>query len=221
MAVLKYRDPVSGEYVPLSWVGPGGDPGPSGPAGPAGDTGSSEVVVGSAAPTNGESVWVSTVGVAGSLRYNDGGTYKVPAQLRGHRLVSVGTPTVATDAATVGYARQGLVTADTTWKIPTFENGWKNYSDIHANQPYARAAYRRLGNGMVAVQGLIAGGTMGSPAFYLEPGYRPPYRMSISSFGGGGVVRVAFNPEGDVIPQQFGSSGNNGYVAVNWIFQPA
>lgn len=213
MAVLKYRDPVSGEYVPLSWVGPGGDPGPPGPAGPAGEA-VSEVAVGSATPTNGEQVWVSTAGVAGSLRYNDGGKYKVLGQLRGERLTSVGAPVGIHDATTVGYVRQGLVAADTTWKIPTFQNGWRNYGN-----PYAHAAYRKLGNGMVAVQGLIAAGVMEQPAFYLDPGYRPPYQLNLSSHGGGNnMVLVEFHADGRVQPQAYSSTGNNSHVSINFMF---
>lgn len=74
MAVLKYRDPLSGTWLPLSSAGPAGPPGPAGPIDILTDVDTSTTP-----PTNGQVlIWDQATGqwkpgtpVAGGARYLD------------------------------------------------------------------------------------------------------------------------------------------------------
>lgn len=56
------------------------------------------------------------------------------------------------------------------WLYPTFLNGWQNYETSSWNG----AAYRKDNNGFVHLRGLIRNGALGTIAFNLPAGFRPP-----------------------------------------------
>lgn len=58
----------------------------------------------------------------------------------------------------------------TGWTAPAFTGGWTNYGA----GGFLNAAYKRDTMGMVHMRGAIAGGTIGSAAFTLPAGSRPP-----------------------------------------------
>jgi hypothetical protein len=61
----------------------------------------------------------------------------------------------------------------TPWTGVTFQNGWVNFGGA-----YQTAQYRKVGD-VVQVRGVIKSGTVGSIAFTLPVGFRPPAKLQI------------------------------------------
>ena len=83
---------------------------------------------------------------------------------------------------------------------PAFNNGWTHYGS-----PYSKAAYYKTPDGWVRLFGVIAGGTVGSPAFELPPGYRPdssalPGPFAVFSGSANSIGRVDVTSGGVVTP---------------------
>jgi len=66
---------------------------------------------------------------------------------------------------------------EASWRRPNLLNDWQHYG-----LPYQEASYRKDGNDMVYVSGVILGGTPGatSVAFLLPQGYRPAVTLRFS-----------------------------------------
>ncbi|MDE2098583.1 MAG: hypothetical protein KGL39_15115 [Patescibacteria group bacterium] len=98
---------------------------------------------------------------------------------------------------------------------PAYTNTWTYYG-----APYAKAAYLKNPTGFVRLLGVIKGGTVGSAAFQLPPGYRPavaPGPFAVVSNGAFG--RVDIGTDGTVTPQ---SPSSNASVSLeNIVFQAA
>lgn len=81
-----------------------------------------------------------------------------------------------------------------------YQNGWHAYG-----APYAKAAYVKTPDGWVRLFGVIAGGTVGSSAFILPPGYRPddsalPGPFSVFTSSANPIGRVDIQAGGAVTP---------------------
>lgn len=67
---------------------------------------------------------------------------------------------------------------------PAFQNSWANYGGV-----FPPAGFRKLGSGLVVLEGLIHNGTLATGVFALPVGYRPTHRL---------VFLVASNTSGSV-----------------------
>lgn len=90
-----------------------------------------------------------------------------------------------------------------------FANSWVNFG-----APYHNAAYWRDAFGFVHMRGVIKLGTVGSVAFVLPPGYRPPAEMPYLVLSNGTTGRVDIQADGQVIPK---SPSNNASVSLDQI----
>ncbi|GAA4082757.1 hypothetical protein [Actinomadura miaoliensis] len=105
---------------------------------------------------------------------------------------------VGTTYLIIGALGPGLATK---WTPVTFTNGWGNFGSS-----WQTAQYRRDHTGRVWLRGVISGGTVGSSAFQLPAGFRPPAQFVTDAVSSGGnpptLCRLQFNPDGTVVPQQ-------------------
>lgn len=94
---------------------------------------------------------------------------------------------------------------DLSWtNVSTFANGWSAYG-----AGYSTPAYRKDSNGVVHLKGLIQSGTIGSVAFNLPAGYRPPEHMlfACESSNGSSTFGVTdIQSTGDVTPKVGGNT---------------
>lgn len=82
---------------------------------------------------------------------------------------------------------------------PAYTNSWTFYG-----APYSKAAYFKDPVGWVHLTGVIKGGTVGSSAFTLPPGYLPdvtPGPFAVFSGSANSIGRVDINADGTVVPQ--------------------
>lgn len=79
---------------------------------------------------------------------------------------------------------------------PAFANGWVNFG-----APYHNAAFWKDPLGFVHLRGVIKTGTVGSAAFTLPPGYRPPGEIASLVLSNGTTGRVDIQTDGSVIPK--------------------
>jgi hypothetical protein len=66
---------------------------------------------------------------------------------------------------------------DDDWQYPVLLNGWTEYNPA----AYGSTRYRKMAGGLVIVDGMIKGGTVGDatkPVFVLPEGYRPSGTLS-------------------------------------------
>lgn len=98
---------------------------------------------------------------------------------------------------------------------PAYQNSWTLYG-----APYSKAAYLKDPMGFVHLLGVIKGGTVGSAAFTLPPGYRPAVDPGPFAVVSNGVFgRVDVMSDGTVVPQ---SPSNNTSVSLeNIVFKAA
>lgn len=99
---------------------------------------------------------------------------------------------------------------------PAFTNSWVNYN----TGGHPDAMYWKDPLGFIHLKGAIKNGTVGSSAFTLPPGYRPPEYMSFPTLSGASLAtasigRVDINTDGTVTPQ---TAAANGYVGLNGIY---
>lgn len=110
-----------------------------------------------------------------------------------HAFVSTKADDVDPDAIKPSHWNGGHVlniTGDAGWITPTFQNGWVNYGGL-----YATAGYRKDGQGIVHLKGLVKDGALGAtPVFTLPVGYRPAethlFGVASNTTGGAGRVDV-------------------------------
>lgn len=102
---------------------------------------------------------------------------------------------------------------DTGWQTPVLENGWTDYGGS-----YGPPRYRRLGNGMVVIEGLLKGGTVGTSTamFTLPAGFRPRVNLIMKPNENSGLsnARVDILPDGKVTAHTVGT----GWVSVCFTF---
>lgn len=81
------------------------------------------------------------------------------------------------------------------WTLVTaFQSGWTNF-----NGGYQPARYRQVGD-QVFLEGLIAGGAIGSPAFFLPVGFRPASQHQFAQVSNGLYGNLLVAPGGQVQP---------------------
>lgn len=102
--------------------------------------------------------------------------------------------------------------ADTVWRTPTLTGGWANYGS-----GFTPARYRRLANGQIEVQGLLAGGTttQGTVLLNLPAGYRPNATYMVSTLANNLVARVDLQTTGDLTVTICPS---NVFLSINFCF---
>lgn len=101
------------------------------------------------------------------------------------------------------------------WNAPTLGNSWVNYGN-----GWQSARYCKTAEGLVHIEGLIAGGTMtgGTVLFTLPTGFRPAGSHMFVCQSSSGGQRIDVNPDGNVVLQgAFISGGNNGYLQLDGI----
>lgn len=79
---------------------------------------------------------------------------------------------------------------------PGFLNGWVN-SVTAGDTP---AGFLKTESGYVNLQGAITTGTVGSAAFVLPPGYRPPTNVAFAVTSNGAAGIVTIDSGGNVTP---------------------
>lgn len=92
---------------------------------------------------------------------------------------------------------------------PAFTNLWVNFG-----AGWQVAAFNRDPFGWVSLRGLIKTGTVGSAAFTLPPGYRPPLSETFVVNSNSAMGRVDVQADGQVIPQ---TPSNNAFVSLSGI----
>lgn len=90
-------------------------------------------------------------------------------------------------------------TADPDWIAPEMMNAWTS-----TGTPYPPVGYRRTVEGETVLCGQISGGTAGSTAFILPPGYRPVGTVVHVVAAGATSAQLTITADGHVAP---GSSG--------------
>lgn len=103
---------------------------------------------------------------------------------------------------------------DTAWATVTaFTNGWAAYNTGNTLQ------YRKTGDGMVIVRGILASGTYGAAAFTLPAGYRPGRHLRFATtprVGSYPPGRTDVATSGAVIPQQ-GSNAEHSIENITYL----
>ena len=94
---------------------------------------------------------------------------------------------------------------------PAFESSWVNFTAAGGN----RAAFYKDAEGFVRLSGLIQNGTVGSAAFTLPPGYRPPARVILATISNGAMGRITVESNGQVIPA---TPSSNAWVSLEGLF---
>jgi hypothetical protein len=97
---------------------------------------------------------------------------------------------------------------------PAFTASWVNYG-----APYANAGFKLTPDGGVKLHGTIKNGTLGSSAFTLPPGFRPPAPIPFIVLSNGVAGRVDVGADGTVTP--ISPSSNLSVVLDQIIFQAA
>lgn len=92
---------------------------------------------------------------------------------------------------------------------PAFANSWVNYGS-----GWQVAGFWRDPLGIVHLRGLIKSGTVGSAAFTLPPGFRPPLAETFAVLSNGALGRVDVASDGTVTPM---TPSNNTYVSLSGI----
>lgn len=106
---------------------------------------------------------------------------------------------------TVNFHR-ALIPVGTSGAAP-FANGWGNFG-----ASYAPAAYWKDENGIVHLEGLIKGGSLGIAAFVLPPGYRPDNDRIFPAYSNNTFGTIQVTTDGSVQPMAVGSATNASYA---------
>ena len=104
----------------------------------------------------------------------------------------------------VNFHRQ-LIPVGTSGAAP-FANGWSNFGS-----GYAPAAYWKDEDGIVHLEGLMKGGTLGIAAFVLPPGYRPAANRIFPVFSNSTIGMIQVLSDGSVQPMAVGTASNASY----------
>lgn len=113
-------------------------------------------------------------------------------------------PVTKTKISTLGWGipmtnevnRLTALTLPTAWTTPAFLNGWGPYLAATSQG----TQYRKIGD-IVYLRGNMANGALGSDAFTLPVGFRPPGRLFIAAIVAGGVLGyVVIDGSGAVVP---------------------
>lgn len=83
--------------------------------------------------------------------------------------------------------------SDTGWLTPTLLNGWTNYLAGHPP-----VGYRKLANGLVLLQGLLAGTGTAQICFVLPAGFRPLYILHMPTIQVSAIGYSHVRPNGEV-----------------------
>jgi hypothetical protein len=89
-----------------------------------------------------------------------------------------------------------VILEDTGWSALALQNGWGN----HSNANYQTIQHRRR-NGVVAVEGTIASGTVapGTVLFVLPAGSRPTKYIVVTIWSNGQARPIEIAPSGNVV----------------------
>lgn len=90
-----------------------------------------------------------------------------------------------------------------------FENSWVNFGGTAQD-----LEYRKHADGMIQIRGRIKTGSVGSTAFTLPTGYRPPDTLNFAADSNGAFGNLQIVAAGTVTPV----NGSNSYFAVNVMF---
>lgn len=107
----------------------------------------------------------------------------------------------------------GFILNQEGWISPAFLNSWIDYG----GSVYAPVGYFKDKNGIVHLRGLMKSGACGAAAFNLPVGYRPAYRLIMSTITntGTGVGRLDVFATGDISPDV--TLCNNSYFSLDGV----
>lgn len=103
------------------------------------------------------------------------------------------------------------------WQSPTYAGAWADF-----NAGYQVGGFQLI-NGMVYLQGLVAGGAIGA-IFTLPVGFRPLYPQIFTQIADGpsgtqvGGARITVNTNGSVALTNYFGSGDNAFVTLTGIY---
>lgn len=91
-------------------------------------------------------------------------------------------------------------------QTPTMTNSWTDYSGTDTT--LAPLRYWKDAGGLVRLEGAVGGGTNGTSAFTLPPGYRPNAKRVFATYTNSGVGSVTIAADGTVSPTAGGTTWN-------------
>lgn len=153
-----------------------------------------------------------TNSVANSVMVGPSNTAKLTILSSGN--VGVGTTAPAEALEVTGNIKlSGAIVNQEAWVAPSYLNSWVDYG----GGVFAPAGYFKDKNGIVHLRGLMKAGTCGAPAFTLPVGYRPAYRLLISTVTntGTGMGRLDVTSTGDIQPDA--TFCNNSYFSIDGV----
>jgi hypothetical protein len=100
------------------------------------------------------------------------------------------------------------VQGDATWTAATLTNSWVTFGGT-----FPTPGYRKDANGRVYLRGVIKTGAVGTTAFTLPAGYRPPAKVGFSPLNSTAGAELDVNADGTVVP----SGGSNTYVGLDGV----
>lgn len=111
----------------------------------------------------------------------------------------VDTKDTARGTTTTNLVNARTVVPSTGWvTVATLGGGWVYYDVPNLNVTFPPVRYRKLSNGQVEIQGLIKDGANAVTLFTLPAGFRPNYKIIISTLTNNGPGRFDIQPNGDV-----------------------
>jgi hypothetical protein len=120
-------------------------------------------------------------------------------------------PVAGADAATKTYVDNG---ASTAWVAATLINSWTNFG-----APYQTARYRKLRNGQVELQGLVASGAVGTVVLQLPAGFRPAAQLPFAVIANANAAaRIDVDASGNVTCTGLAAGANTAYLSINITF---
>jgi hypothetical protein len=107
--------------------------------------------------------------------------------------------------------RMDILDGKDPWIPVVFTNGWVNYGG-----GWEEAEYRRVGQHLVQMKGLVTAGTHGAAIFFLPVGFRPVENLLFANINGNALGRLNVMPSGQVHSEA--AIGNNSFVNLDCIF---
>ena len=102
-----------------------------------------------------------------------------------------------------------LATTYGLWQAVSFQHSWVDYGGSFGNAAYMKDAF-----GVVHLRGMIKSGTLGSSAFTLPAGCRPPAQVLQSTISNGAVGRLDITTAGAVTPT---APSSNAWVSLDGV----